>query len=633
MRQNHFGKRRFRNVMISLLTMASFLFIQPAQALTIYKGDDVRVQLDSTISYGLKWRVQDRDEDIIGKTNGGTKASVNYDDGNLNYDQGLIGNAVKITSDLDIDAKRFGFFVRASGFYDYENKDQSRERTQLTDDAEDAVGADIDLLDYYVWFNHEIAGAPFQIRIGDQVVSWGESTFIQNSINTINSVDVSKLRVPGAELKEALTPEGMIWATVSPSENTTIEGFYEYDWEEIKLDPMGTYFSGADFVGEGAYKLMLGFGLVDDQGNTSADNTFYAVPRGANDEAKSSGQYGMALRYYSEAANNTEFSLYAMNYHARTPILQTITGSAETLGNAATAGATAGAAAAGAVYAAAGVAPGADAAVDAAAASAGATAGAFAATDTYIKGSPYRTHYEENLQLFGIGFNTEVAGIGWQGEISYRPDAPLQIDDLELLQTYLSPLNATLGALSQLGSVGPDTLIEGFIERDIVQLQTTMSYLLPPISMLGSDGGAIVGEIGWEHIRDMPNKDVLRLEGPMTSTPGGDTSAAAFGQEPEGASHFADQNSWGYRILLKLDYFNVIGPVGLSPRIAWAHDVSGISPSGGPFLEDRKAITLGLKMNYLAWAADVSYTNYFGAGAYNAINDRDFIGLSLKYSF
>ena len=42
---------------------------------------------------------------------------------------------------------------------------------------------------------------PGQIRVGDQVLNWGESTFIQNGISVINPFDVSKLRVPGAELK------------------------------------------------------------------------------------------------------------------------------------------------------------------------------------------------------------------------------------------------------------------------------------------------------------------------------------------------------------------------------------------------------------------------------------------------
>ena len=34
------------------------------------------------------------------------------------------------------------------------------------------------------------------------MINWGESTFIQGGINAINPVDVSALRVPGAELRD-----------------------------------------------------------------------------------------------------------------------------------------------------------------------------------------------------------------------------------------------------------------------------------------------------------------------------------------------------------------------------------------------------------------------------------------------
>ncbi|MEA3332962.1 MAG: DUF1302 domain-containing protein [Pseudomonadota bacterium] len=637
MRQDQLKGKTMQKFMIGCLIMmfAGALWFTPqAQAFEVYESDDVRIQLDSTLSYGLMWRVQNRDDDIIGLANGGNKHSCNYDDGNLNYDTGLISNALKITSELDVDAGWWGAFVRATAFYDYENETGERDRTDLSSDARDAVGSNFDLLDCYLWISHEVAGMPFQVRLGDQVVSWGESTFIQNSINSINSVDVSKFRVPGAELKEGLTPEGMIWATISPTENFSIEAFYEYDWEETKLDSPGTYFSGADFVGDGAYKLMLGFGAVPDMGDASVADTFMGVPRGKTEDADSQGQYGVALRYYSEALNSTEFSFYAMNYHNHIFNMHVQTGDLAALQQAGAKAAAAGKAAAGAVYAAAGVAPGTNPAVDAKAAAVAAATGKAVAVDSYAKSSTYFTAYEEDLDLYGVAFNTEIAGIGWQGEISYRPDAPLQIDDLELLQAFLSPLNPTYGQTGQLGQMAPGDLIKGFIEKDIIQVQSTLSYLLPPISWLGSNGGVLIGEVGWEHVCSMPSKDKLRLEGPATSTPGGAAGAAALNQPQEDSRHFADGDSWGYRILAKLDYFNVIGPIGFTPRVAWSHDVSGISPLGGPFLERRKAITFGLTANYLSsWTADLSYTNYFGAGAYNTVNDRDFIGFNVKYSF
>jgi len=42
------------------------------------------------------------------------------------------------------------------------------------------------------------------VRLGRQVISWGESTFIPNGINVINPIDVARLRTPGSELREAL---------------------------------------------------------------------------------------------------------------------------------------------------------------------------------------------------------------------------------------------------------------------------------------------------------------------------------------------------------------------------------------------------------------------------------------------
>ena len=185
-----------------------------------------------------------------------------------------------------------------------------------------------------------------------------------------------------------------------------------------------------------------------------------------------------------------------------------------------------------------------------------------------------------------------------------------------------------------MGQFNPGDDIEGFIEKDIIQAQTTFTYLLPPLKWLGSQGGLLIGEVGWEHICGMPSKNKMRLEGPATVTPGGAISAVALSQPQTDSKHFADQDSWGYRVLAKLDFFNVIGPIGFTPRLGWSHDVRGISPLGGPFLEKRKAITMGLTAKYLSsWTADLSYTNYFGAGAYNAINDRDFIGFNIKYSF
>ncbi|MCB1589275.1 MAG: DUF1302 family protein, partial [Xanthomonadales bacterium] len=185
-----------------------------------YSNGDFRMNVDSTLTYGLSWRVEDQDPSLIGKAqfnpigfalpNAQQRAlqgrfSVNSDDGNLNYDDGdLFSNAIKLTSELSWEyGYNWGGLIRVSGFYDFENES----RDELTDIAKDFVGSDVRLLDFFVYHNFDLGETSNgTVRLGRQVVSWGESTFIQQGINVINPIDVSKLRIAGAELKEAFLP-------------------------------------------------------------------------------------------------------------------------------------------------------------------------------------------------------------------------------------------------------------------------------------------------------------------------------------------------------------------------------------------------------------------------------------------
>ena len=45
-------------------------------------------------------------------------------------------------------------------------------------DGEKRVGAGIELLDAYINYDFDIGNMPAQIRVGNQVINWGESTFI-----------------------------------------------------------------------------------------------------------------------------------------------------------------------------------------------------------------------------------------------------------------------------------------------------------------------------------------------------------------------------------------------------------------------------------------------------------------------
>ncbi len=75
--------------------------IHPVNAME-FENKGVSGNFDTTISWGVSSRIQSRDPALIAISSGGSGFSSNVDDGNLNYNRGLISNAVKVTHDLDI---------------------------------------------------------------------------------------------------------------------------------------------------------------------------------------------------------------------------------------------------------------------------------------------------------------------------------------------------------------------------------------------------------------------------------------------------------------------------------------------------------------------------------------------------
>ena len=662
----------------------SVVSIAPSSVYSVsFESGEFSGSVDTTLTYGSGFRVQGSDTQIIGLSGdtvgaglSGTDASItgsafseNSDDGNQNYDEGLISNAGKFNTEVEFTYRNFGFFTRFNGFKDYENNNAG-DRLALSSKADRLVTENINLQDLYVWANFNIGSMPASVRVGEQVLSWGESTFIQNGINVINPFDVSKLRTPGSQIRDALMPVGMVSFTISPTEALSFEGYYQYDWERTIIEPVGSYFSTNDFVGDGGRKVMLGFGgsafgtsfIGSDRGTSFGaltagingalglapigapvalslfESDFLGVLRAADNRADNGGEFGFAFRYFAENLNDTEFGFFFINHHSRTPIISAITGSAAGVANAtgAVRGLTASAATPGLVAALGGGAVG--------VANLTAVAGAVA-TDQYSRTANYLIEYPEDIQRVGLSFNTQLqsSGVALQGEYTFIHDAPLQVDDVELLFRALCPvagLNAAV-AVNQLdpgcANTTTNQYLPGFIERNVSQFQVTATKVFGPV--FSANTGVIVGEVGVTHVHNMPDKSNLRLNGAGTFTSGNPFQAGATGahagKAAEDADHFADATSWGFRLAGRLTYNNLIGPLNVSPRFALSQDVSGITPGpGGNFLEGRRAITLGVSTDYQnEWQADLSYTSFQGAGRYNLLNDRDFIAFSISHAF
>ncbi|HEX9782033.1 MAG TPA: DUF1302 domain-containing protein [Opitutaceae bacterium] len=649
---------RIRGSRTAVLTLLyATLALRPGNAFQFALGK-VAGSLDTNLSINTSYRLSDPSRTFYGTAAGGLQNSVNADDGNLNYEQGIFSLAARGTSDLLFKYDRYQAFFRATYLYDHENEHGDRARTPLTSAALDHVGTDFDLLDAFVVGRFDLAGKPFDLRLGSQVLSWGESTFIQNGINVINPIEVARIRVPGAELKDALRPVPMVSMSLGISKNITLEGFLQLTWQETEIDPPGSYFSTNDFLGAGGDRVFLGFGAVADS------SSFGFVPRGPDAKAGDSGQWGVAARQLLPGLNDTEIGFFFVNYHSRLPLISARTPTRPI--SAAEVQATAGSLAlsnlapamvqagfpANQVPAALSTLLGAALTNVPAAnlpaslqpfypaalsiASSARTLGFFSSAAT----GRYLIEYPEDIKLYGFSFNTDLAstGISLQGEISYKTDVPIQLDDVELLFAALSSINPAFGGNNQIGNfLGQlDTRVQGWKHKDAWQAQVTATRIFGP--MFGANQALLLAEVGVTHVPHLPAKEVLRFDAPGTYT-SGDASAmllsgnGAFPATPYDA--FASETSWGYQIVGRLEYNNAFLGMNVAPTLAVAHDVSGVTPLPlGNFRKDRITVTSAVELTYLnQYALEIRYVNYSGAGQYNLLGDRDFVSVIAKYSF
>jgi hypothetical protein len=604
----------FQSSRLAAAVLAASLAV-PASAVTFDLGP-FEGNFTSNLSVGASWRTQDASNRVVspGNTDGeGRASSSTADDGNLNYDKGdMFSFLVKGVHDLDLNAGNFGAFARVKYWYDYElaegnvnhghaaNGYQPNSELEMSGFEDLAQESGFEFLDYYAYGSFELGKMPVELRAGNMVLSWGESTFIQNGINVINPFDVTALRKPGSEIKEALLPVGLLYANVGITYDLSVEAFYQYDWQRTILDECGTYWNAADPYGGGCDYLTA----------TNTRSDFDQVPgfivaRGKDQEASDDGQWGLAARYFVDSLNSTEFGLYYMNTHSRTPILS-MTNASENFGL------------------------------------------------PFILGAnpEYFFEFPEDIDLYGLTFATNVGDWAVSGELSYRPDFPLQINSTDLLQSVaLSTFAEWSPTLGRSLEAGPGGYFSGYDEVEYTQFQVTVIKFFEQV--LGASRLSFAAEAGATWLDGMDSDlnygrsaayGIADFE-PFVSEQFGvpvscnsHPALAPLGVVPNtnadycNKDGFTDDFSWGYRARASLDYTDAFAGINVTPSLAWSHDVKGNSPAPN-FIEDRMALSLGLRADYLnIYRADISYTTFFNAD-YNELQDRDFVSLSFSAAF
>lgn len=537
-----------------------------ASAITFQVGE-IEGQFDSNLSVGASWALRNPDPELL--------HDPASDDGRRNFEKGeTFSKVFKGVHDLELKYGETGVFLRGKYWYDFELKDESRLFRDIDDHnrKEAARSSGVQLLDAFIYHNYLLGELPGSARVGRQVVSWGESTFIQGGINIINPVDTTAFRRPGAEIKEGLIPVNMLYLSQNLTEEISVESFYQLEWDQTVIDNCGTFFSPNDALADGCSGLEGPMGII--------------VPRRGDRDARDGGQWGAALRWFSPELDS-ELAAYFINYHSRTPYFS--------------------------------------------------TTGAVFMGD--LNSTSYFVEYPEDIQLYGLSISTMLpTGTTLAGEISYRPNMPIQISpvDMVLASTGIPTLSPVLSAGAVQFDSGMD--LNGYRRKEMTQAQATATHFFDQV--MGAERLTLVGEVGVVHIGGIGGRRDLRYG-----------RATAFGQGalyPENGvctgftnnstpgnctdDGFVTGTSWGYRVRAIWEYNNLLPGVELRPNLAWSHDVSGYGNEPG-FNEGSKAVSLGIDASVLnTYSANLSYTDFFG-GDYNTNIDRDFVALSFGVSF
>ena len=321
-------------------TAAALLgFSSQALALSFEFDDgEWRLDLDTIVSYSAQWRVEKQDESKFAYRDSGDLIAdssrysllINAQDGNFNFNRGLVQNKLSVVTEMDLNRGRYGVFARARAYYDavYDSKTDHGEDDYLTYNSGELFGGDagfrefpqgtidehrdrIEMLDYFLYAGGDLPGdRMFNLRLGSQVINWGEATFYQGINGLQNRADLIARNKPGVEVKEILLPTGALYGQVDLTPALTFEAYYQYEWKETELNGVGSYFSDRDFLGPGAQNFLIAVG----------ENVTFVAPKTRDEEASDSGQWGTALHWITD--NGTDFGFYFVNAHNKAPAYQ-----------------------------------------------------------------------------------------------------------------------------------------------------------------------------------------------------------------------------------------------------------------------------------------------------------------------
>ncbi len=363
---NHYQKRNLvRGLQQGLATVAAIAVLGIGSSADAFEiptdNEDVVIHWDNNFRYTLAQRLKGQDKDIAG--------SVNNDDGDRNFDVGIVSSRLDLLTETDLVYKKdYGFRLSGALWYDpiykakldnksaafsnhFENGQQATGLNQYT--KRRFAGPDGELLDAFVFGKLNLGEVPVNVRAGRHTIYWGEAFFPAAGNNGISygqsPIDMAKaLAMPGVELKEIFRPLNQVSVQVQPTNELTIAGQYYLEWESNIFPEGGSYLGMVDgFLNSGeAFLLPTG-----------------PLPNGGDRRPGDMRDWGLKVSYSPEWLNAT-LGFHYRNFSDKMPqVLADATG--------------------------------------------------------------FHYDYKSNISLYGISFAKQIMGISVGSELSYRRNMPL----------------------------------------------------------------------------------------------------------------------------------------------------------------------------------------------------------------
>ena len=489
-------------------------------------------------------------------------------------------------TDAGIRWGNWGVFTRFGYLYDFEIMDGSNKCTNcggnplldrtpagaldgIPEGARNEYNA-FTLYDLFIYGDLYIADYMASLRIGKQVVNWGESNIMGGGISSaINPEDLAKRTTPGTEVKERLLPQEMVYFNLGLTDNTSLEAYYIWNWRRTQFVPVGTYFSPFDFLGQGF----------------NPDLSVPGVEKRGSDKPDRGGQWGVAIHHIFESLNDMDLGLYWVRSHASNPYLQA---------NFDPAGP--------------GVIP-----------------GLF---------TTYHEVFSEDQDTYAISLSGEVfqTGVSFQTELNLREDFwdTRECQNFFGLAGILGAIGAAPFPVAWTPGY-PETGGVPGCENENNDVYTWLGSLtMSGAGHFGADSHAYVFDWQMQWV-DGQDRGDLTDKTPANDANSARLGLNAPGLDQ--LDRFVTDFSWGYTIVAAYTYNDVFLNVNVKPTFVWVHNVEGYQPfNSGALFENQRTVNVGVTFEYQNnMSLNIAHT--WWPGREGTWSDRDNVAATFKYSF